>query len=269
MELVDLENYVNEVVQGKPIVLWNLELDTLRADLGEPYRHVSSESDTFLYLFAAAAAIWSCWTPCAPTWVGATSRCLQCGEHKHVPLWVPSYLVTPADKGDARKPSAVAMRSLAPALKVRTPAAAGLLGFPPKELQYRFLSGFTAVFYIRQRDYSKVRRDKSLSEETPAMFAEAFGMACPADLRASTVLSVPAVISVACNLLNTAVLNILAVGVGGAVHHQLQRGAVPGVPRPLAGQCSDCNCRLFTLLMIEALPSTLAGGILHPGQARV
>jgi hypothetical protein len=35
VELVDLETYVNEVVQGKPMVLWNLELDTLRADLGE------------------------------------------------------------------------------------------------------------------------------------------------------------------------------------------------------------------------------------------
>jgi hypothetical protein len=34
--------------------------------------------------------------------------------------------------------------------------AAGLLGFPPKDLQYRFLAGFTPVFYIRQRDYSKV-----------------------------------------------------------------------------------------------------------------
>ncbi|XP_047080695.1 protein LPA3-like [Lolium rigidum] len=31
----------------------------------------------------------------------------------------------------------------------------GLLGFPPKELHYRFLSQFTPVFYIRQRDYSK------------------------------------------------------------------------------------------------------------------
>lgn len=31
----------------------------------------------------------------------------------------------------------------------------GLLGFPPKDLQYRFLSFFKPVFYIRQRDYSK------------------------------------------------------------------------------------------------------------------
>lgn len=31
----------------------------------------------------------------------------------------------------------------------------GLLGFPPKDLQYRFLSQFTPVFYIRIRDYSK------------------------------------------------------------------------------------------------------------------
>ena len=34
---------------------------------------------------------------------------------------------------------------------------AGLLGFPPKDLQHRFLSFFKPVFYIRQRDYSKVR----------------------------------------------------------------------------------------------------------------
>ncbi|RCV05820.1 hypothetical protein SETIT_1G113300v2 [Setaria italica] len=31
----------------------------------------------------------------------------------------------------------------------------GLLGFPPKDSHYRFLSQFTPVFYIRQRDYSK------------------------------------------------------------------------------------------------------------------
>jgi len=33
---------------------------------------------------------------------------------------------------------------------------AGLLGFPPKDLQHRFLCTFKPVFYIRQRDYSKV-----------------------------------------------------------------------------------------------------------------
>lgn len=37
------------------------------------------------------------------------------------------------------------------------PRPAGLLGFPPKDLQHRFLCFFKPVFYIRQRDYSKVR----------------------------------------------------------------------------------------------------------------
>lgn len=32
----------------------------------------------------------------------------------------------------------------------------GILGFPSKELHYRFLSQFTPVFYIRIREYSKV-----------------------------------------------------------------------------------------------------------------
>lgn len=32
----------------------------------------------------------------------------------------------------------------------------GLLGFPSKDLQYRFLSQFIPVFYIRIREYSKV-----------------------------------------------------------------------------------------------------------------
>ena len=35
VELVDIEKYVAEYVGDKPIVLWNLELDTLRADLGK------------------------------------------------------------------------------------------------------------------------------------------------------------------------------------------------------------------------------------------
>eukprot|EP01023_Acetabularia_acetabulum_P038504 TRINITY_DN3692_c0_g1_i4.p2 TRINITY_DN3692_c0_g1~~TRINITY_DN3692_c0_g1_i4.p2 ORF type:complete len:371 (-),score=75.62 TRINITY_DN3692_c0_g1_i4:36-1094(-) len=64
VELSDVRKYVDDVVQNRAFVTWNLELDTLRADLG-------------------------------------------------------------------------------------------LLGFPPKEMQYQFLSQFKPVFYVRKRDYSK------------------------------------------------------------------------------------------------------------------
>lgn len=38
----------------------------------------------------------------------------------------------------------------------------GLLGFPPKSLQYEFLCKFKPVFYIRQRDYSKANPPSTL-----------------------------------------------------------------------------------------------------------
>lgn len=35
IELLDVEKYVEETIGDRPLVLWNLELDTLRADLGK------------------------------------------------------------------------------------------------------------------------------------------------------------------------------------------------------------------------------------------
>jgi hypothetical protein len=45
VELPDIERYVAEYVGDKPIVLWNLELDTLRADLGAACTYLSSLLD--------------------------------------------------------------------------------------------------------------------------------------------------------------------------------------------------------------------------------
>lgn len=41
-DLPPLERYVNEFVKGRALVLWNLELDTLRSDLGARSKHPAS-----------------------------------------------------------------------------------------------------------------------------------------------------------------------------------------------------------------------------------
>ncbi len=47
IELPDLERYIEEIVGERPLVLWNLELDTLRADLGEQHMR-STSTDLFI-----------------------------------------------------------------------------------------------------------------------------------------------------------------------------------------------------------------------------
>ncbi len=44
IELPDVEKYIAETVKERPLVLWNLELDTLRADLGMHLFTRSSQS---------------------------------------------------------------------------------------------------------------------------------------------------------------------------------------------------------------------------------
>jgi len=34
VELTDIEKYIQETVGEKPLIIWNMELDTLRSDLG-------------------------------------------------------------------------------------------------------------------------------------------------------------------------------------------------------------------------------------------
>ena len=35
VELTDIEKYIEATVGSKPLIIWNMELDTLRSDLGE------------------------------------------------------------------------------------------------------------------------------------------------------------------------------------------------------------------------------------------
>lgn len=100
-------------------------------------------------------------------------------------------------------------------------ASAGLLGFPPKELQYRFLSQFTSVFYIRQRDYSKA---SLLIPGAPS--ATSSCLPCALTFKPRKYMRLRAV-------------SCLAECGCCTLHHQLQWLHLQGVPRTLAGQPAD------------------------------
>ena len=156
IELPDVEAYTaslsapseegGEAVRAEDVpamVLWNLELDTLRADLGKEKRKKRR-----IALLCPARR------PSAP----ARHPWGEAG-----PSDTPGRWAWRKGRGKARAarlerdgPLSLNLLPLTFSLSVPLfPPSLGLFGFPGKDLQYRFLSRFTPAFYIRPRDYSK------------------------------------------------------------------------------------------------------------------
>ena len=136
IELPDVEAYTSALAVpaeegGAPVtgedlpamVLWNMELDTLRADLGENGRREEGE--------------------------GGEERGERGNETEGVSTG--GVLVSLLSRPQA-PPRPL---TLSPPSPPPPPPLPGLFGFPGKDLQYRFLCRFTPAFYIRPRDYSK------------------------------------------------------------------------------------------------------------------
>lgn len=50
VELTDIEKYIAETVGDKPLIIWNMELDTLRSDLGNYFAKPFSSSSTLVLI---------------------------------------------------------------------------------------------------------------------------------------------------------------------------------------------------------------------------
>ena len=157
------EIYVNETVGARPVVTWNMELDTLRSDLGEPWSIlpwgggcVGWQGGDLEHGSRPAAFRPGCVLAKS---LGLGGRgvlharpgrdALRCAFLS----WWLAFLFAAASQPRLTPPFHPAhMRA----------RSTGLLGFPPKDLQHRFLCRFKPVFYIRQRDYSKVGGGRGL-----------------------------------------------------------------------------------------------------------
>lgn len=52
VELTDIEKYIEATVREKPLIIWNMELDTLRSDLGMAPYYWPAAGDPYLSLQA-------------------------------------------------------------------------------------------------------------------------------------------------------------------------------------------------------------------------
>lgn len=124
------------------MVAWNMELDTLRSDLGA---HASSAT-AHCRGVGLVRGTGCCLLVCSSGMLLLSALAAVCVTHFRASVSARATVLF--------APNCIsALHTASPLLL----SSAGLLGFPSKDLQHRFLSTFKPVFYIRQRDYSKVR----------------------------------------------------------------------------------------------------------------